>query len=202
MTRRVEVFQRETVFNRFIFRIDELELRHEKFDGTMGSPVKRLVFDRGPASAVLLHDPDADVVLMCEQFRAPTVAHGSGWLIELPAGMLDEDETAESCARRETREETGQEVGPLTRIATFYPSPGGSSERIHLFFGRVHLRQGLSDIGGVAGEGEDIRIILMPVKEALARLHAGEIEDAKTVIALQWLELQLFIADEPTPPAV
>lgn len=193
MTRRVKILQRETIFSSFIFQIEELELCHEKFDGAMGSPVKRLVLDRGDAAAILLHDQDNEIVLLCEQFRAPTIKYGSGWLVELPAGMIDEGETAEACVRRETWEETGQVVESLNRIATVYPSPGGSSERIHIFYGNVSLRQDLPDTAGIASEGEDIRIILTPVKEAFACLRAGEIKDAKTMIALQWLEFQVLL---------
>ncbi len=201
MTRRFEILQHETVFDRLIFRINELELRYEKFDGSMAQPIKRLVLDRGEAATVLLHDPDTDEVLLCEQFRPATIKHGSGWLVELPAGMLDKGETAEDCARRETLEETSQESGDLTRIGTVYLSPGGSSERIHIFYSRLPLRQDLPDTAGITDEGEDIRVVLIPVTEAFARLHAGTIEDAKTVIALQWLELQRGTSDGSKRPS-
>lgn len=154
----------------------------------MSAPVQRLVLERGEAAAVLLHDAAAGCVLLCEQFRAATLEHGSGWLLEVPAGMLDEGETAEDCAHRETLEETGQGAGSLTRIATVYPSPGGSSERIHVFYGCVTLRSDLPERGGLADEGEDIRVVLMPADDAFAMLRRGEVADAKTVIALQWLE--------------
>jgi len=195
-TRRVDIIQRETAFERFIFRIEELTLRHETFDGAMTAPLKRLVLERGDAVAVLLHDPLRDCVLLCEQFRAATLSRGSGWIYELPAGIIDEGETPETSARRETLEETGQAVGDLTAIATVYPSPGGSSERIHIYYSRVTLDTGLPDRGGLAEEGEDIRIVLVPTDEALARLRENRVEDAKTVIALQWLEHYLPIDTE------
>lgn len=191
MTRRVEILQRKTVFSRFIFRIDELQLRYEKFDGSMGTPVRRLILDRGEAAAVLLHDPEAGVVLLCEQFRAATLANGSGWLVELPAGMLDNGETAEACAQREIGEETGQVVQTLTRIASVFASPGGSSELIHIFYGTFSLPDNLPETAGVATEGEDILVVPMPLDEAFARLQAGAIQDAKTLIALQWLNLHI-----------
>ncbi len=191
MNRRVEIIQRETVFNRFIFQITEIEIRHEKFDGSMSAPVKRLVLERGDAAAVLLHDTDTDSLLFCEQFRAPTIEHGDGWLIELPAGMIDIDESPEACARREAMEETGQNAATLTRIALFHPSPGGSSERVHVFYGQVPLHRNVPETAGLASEDEDIRILLIPANEAFTRLHSGEFEDAKTIIALQWLELKL-----------
>lgn len=188
MARRVEMLHRKEVFNRFIFRIDEVELQHERFDGTMSPPLTRLVLERGDSVAILPHDPVSRVVLLCEQFRLPTVAHGPGWLLEIPAGILETGEDADACARREMVEETGYSVSALDRIATVYLSPGGSSERIHIFHGTIALRTDAADTAGVESEGEDIRIIRMPVDEAIAKVRAGAILDAKTVIALQWLE--------------
>lgn len=189
MNRRIEISQRKTVFQRFIFRIDELQLRHELYDGSMGAQITRLVLERGDSVAVLPHDPVAGVVLLCEQFRAPTAARGPGWLAEIPAGVLEEGESSEACARRETLEETGHEIDMLTWIATVYPSPGGSSERIHVFYGQIALRSEAPDTAGVANEGEDIRVLRVSVDAAQAKVRKGEILDAKTVIALQWLEL-------------
>ncbi|NDW46354.1 NUDIX domain-containing protein [Ruegeria sp. PrR005] len=189
MKRQVDISQQRIVFQRSIFSIVELELRHELFDGSMGDPITRLVLERGDSVAVLPHDPHANMVLLCEQFRAPTISRGPGWLLEIPAGMVDGKEGIETCARREMSEETGHEVQALTPIATVYPSPGGSSERIHILLGEIALRADAPDTAGAAQEGEDIRIIRLPVEAALARLRAGDILDAKTLIALQWLEL-------------
>jgi nudix-type nucleoside diphosphatase (YffH/AdpP family) len=196
MDRRVEILHRTKVFHRFVFRIDEVELRHERFDGTMGPPITRLVLERGDSVAVLPHDPVNRVVLLCEQFRLPTVAHGSGWLLEIPAGILETGEDADTCARREMLEETGYSVTALTPIATVYLSPGGSSERIHIFHGEIALRADAADTGGIEGEGEDIRIVRLPVDEAIAKVRAGEMLDAKTVVAFQWLELTLARKDK------
>lgn len=191
MTRQFEILQRKTVFQRFIFKIDEIELRHEKHDGTMSAPITRLVFERGSSAAVLLHDPAADALLFCEQFRAPTCAHGSAWLIELPAGVVDPEEKPEAAAKRETLEETGQEVAHLQRIASVYPSPGGSSELVHIFYGQTPLSLGVPETAGLENEDEDIRVLCEPVSKAFSWVDAGEIQDAKTMIALQWLRHEL-----------
>jgi ADP-ribose pyrophosphatase len=195
MARRIEILQRKKVFHRFVFRIDEVLLQHERFDGSMGPPITRLVLERGDSVAVLPHDPVNRIVLLCEQFRLPTVAHGPGWLLEIPAGILETGEDVEACARREMIEETGYSVDVLDPIATVYLSPGGSSERIHIFRGGIALRADAADTAGVESEGEDIRIIRMPVDEAIAKVRAGELLDAKTVVALQWLELALARGD-------
>jgi ADP-ribose pyrophosphatase len=115
--------------------------------------------------------------------------------LEIPAGILETGEDVEACARREMIEETGYSVDALDPIARVYLSPGGSSERIHIFHGRIALRADAADTAGVQSEGEDIRIIRMPVGEAIAKVRAGELLDAKTVVALQWLELALARGD-------
>jgi nudix-type nucleoside diphosphatase (YffH/AdpP family) len=194
MDGRVEVTSRREVFNRLIFRIDEVQLQHERFDGSMSAPINRLVLNRGDSVAILLHDPRTRVVLLCEQFRLPTYGHGPGWLLEIPAGTLESGEDAEVCARRETLEETGYTVGALDVIATVYLSPGGSSERIHIFYGTIAVREDAAETAGVEIEGEDIRIVRLSVEEALAKARAGEILDAKTLIALQWLALNPTLA--------
>lgn len=191
MKRHIELLHSRVIFEHFIFRIEEAEFRHGCFDGSIGAPITRVVLKRGDSVAVLPHDPNAGVVLLCEQFRAPTAERGPGWLVEIPAGMVEKGETVEASARRETREETGHEVDALTTISTVFPSPGLSSERIHIFYGRIALRLNLPVTAGVVNEGEDIRVLRLPVDEALARLRAGAIQDAKTMIALQWLELAM-----------
>ncbi|HXT68562.1 MAG TPA: NUDIX hydrolase [Vicinamibacterales bacterium] len=191
MRRRVEILQRRNVFHRAIFRIDEVLLQHERFDGSMGPPITRLVLERGESVAVLPHDPVNRVVLLCEQFRLPAAGNGPGWLLEIPAGILEPGEDLEACARRELIEETGYSAGTLEPIATVYLSPGGSSERIHIFHGEIATRADAADTAGVQSEGEDIRIVPMAVDDAIAKVRAGEILDAKTVIALQWLDLAI-----------
>ena len=115
--------------------------------------------------AVLPHDPVNRAVLLCEQFRLPTVAHGPGWLLEIPAGILETGEDVEACARREMIEETGYSVYALDPIATVYLSPGGSSERIHIFRGGIALRADAADTAGIESEGEDIHAPRSPPAE-------------------------------------
>lgn len=156
----------------------------------MSPEITRLVFERGDSVAMLLHDPLEDTILLCEQFRAPTLAKGSGWIVEVPAGIVEASEEPEECARREAVEETGFSPRALKRIASVYPSPGGCSERIHLYYAEVTLKDRVADGGGLAVENEDIRLIHIPVQEAVAQATSGKIEDAKTLIAIQWLQLQ------------
>lgn len=190
MNYKVEILQRHEVFRKF-FRIDEVVLRHERFDGSMTSEMTRLVLNRGDSVALLLADRKRNAILLCEQFRLPTYGpNGSGWLLELPAGVLEAEEEPRECARREALEETGYAVANMHSIATVYLTPGGSSERIHIFYAEIADRDRIEAGGGLAAEDEDIRMVWMSMEDASRLCAEGAIYDAKTLIALQWLQLR------------
>ena len=185
---RVEVLDRTTPFKGY-FRIDIYELRHRKFDGGWTEPLTREVFERGHAAAVLLYDPDRDAVVMLEQFRIGAFAAGvESWLVEVVAGIIDAGETADQVARREAVEEAGLEVRDMVPIGTFLMTPGGSSETLAMFCGRVNS-EGAGGIHGLDHEQEDIRVFVVSPEEALRRAMAQPCPNANTVIALQWLML-------------
>ena len=100
------------------------------------------------------------------------------------------DETPRIAIQREILEETGFFVERLEPIASFYLSPGGSSERSLLFYAEVESRTPGARSGGLEEEGEDIEVVEMPFEKAWDMLEAGHIVDAKTIIALQWIEEQ------------
>ena len=182
----VELIEKQVAFRGY-FQIDRLRLRFPLYEGGMSREVDREVLERGQVAAVLLVDPDRDCVVLIEQFRpGPYAAGEQPWLIEAVAGIIEGRESAEEMARREAREEANCEITDLFPIMRFFTSPGASTESVALFCGRVDS----SDAGGVHGleeEGEDIRVLVVPVMEALSLLHEGKIVNAKTIIALQWL---------------
>jgi nudix-type nucleoside diphosphatase (YffH/AdpP family) len=190
--KRVEILDEEIVFKRFIFRIVQARLRHELYNGEMSETLTRLSLLRGDSVAVLMHDPDAETIILTEQFRYPTYEKtraSSGWLMEIPAGSGEVHESPEKTISREILEEIGYRLNNIERISTFYVSPGGTSERIILYYARVSPKDRVAEGGGLAKESEDIRTIIMPVSDALKKLQKGDFHDAKTIIALQWLEL-------------
>lgn len=169
------------------FHILRYRLRHRLFKGGWSPVLTRELFERGHAAAVLPYDPETDRVVLTEQFRIGALqAAGGPWLLEIVAGMMEAGETPEAVVRREAIEEIGCAVGDLVSICDYYVSPGGTSERIHLFCGRVDASQA-GGVYGAASEGEDIRVVVMSADDAIAHMHAGKIVAAAPIIALQWL---------------
>ncbi len=189
MRKRVRIISRKDIFKQSFFRLEEAQLQYERYDGTMSPPLTRISFERRDAVAALLHNPTDDTIVLIEQFRYPALKGSDGWLRELPAGVVDPGEDPQQTMERELVEETGYHAEILHHIHTFYTSPGGSSERIHLYYARIHANSKRSKGGGLAKEGEDIKTEVMKVDAALKLLQDGAITDAKTLIGLQWLQL-------------
>jgi ADP-ribose pyrophosphatase len=126
---------------------------------------------------------------MVTQFRYPTFQNGHGWTIEIIAGMVDPGETPEQTLRRELEEEIGLNIETFGQINTFYPSPGGSSEKIYLYYAEVSGEQAkYKQTGGLLSHGEDVKAIELSLDDALTKIRSGEIVDAKTIIGVYWLE--------------
>ncbi len=201
----IEILDKSCVFDGY-FRIDRYRLRHTLHQGGMSREIVREVFERGNAVGILPFDPDRDELVMIEQFRIGAYAAGADpWLTEIVAGIIEQGESAEQVARREIAEETGLEVGDLWPMVRYLSSPGGASETVELFLGRVDARRA----GGVHGlefEEEDIRVFPLPYADAAAMVEQGKIGNAMTLIALQWLMLhrhevmRAWLADRSSPP--
>ena len=138
---------------------------------------------------MLLCDLSDASVILTRQFRYPAFYRGElPYLIEVCAGKLEGDD-AETCARKEAREETGYTVGRLIKAYDCFMSPGSVTERLTLFVGIVEGRPASAG-GGLEDEGEDIEVVRVPFSEALRMAETGEIADAKTVMLLQYAALQ------------
>ena len=184
----VEVMDRRVCYDGF-FRLDKYRVRHALFAGGMSEIVSREVFERGHAVAMLPYDPVRDEVVMLEQFRIGAVGDRDGpWLTEIVAGMIGEGERCEDVARRESVEESGCVVEDLMPILRYFVSPGGSTETIQLYCGKVDATKA-DGIHGLDEEGEDIRVLTVPFREALDWIGQGRIISAAPIIALQWLAM-------------
>ncbi len=188
MSKEFEILDKEILYNGF-FRMEKYRLKHTLYAGGWSAEISRELFVRGSAVAVLLYDPQTDQVVLIEQFRAGAIIQPDrAWLVEIVAGGIEEGETAIEVAYRESMEEAGCDIQELIVINEFYTTPGGCSERITLFCGKIDSSQ----VGGIHGldhEDEDILVRAVDFKDAYLMLENNEIESAIPIIALQWLAL-------------
>lgn len=188
MSKEFEILDKEILYNGF-FRMEKYRLKHTLYAGGWSAEISRELFVRGSAVAVLLYDPHTDQVVLIEQFRAGAIIQPDrAWLVEIVAGGIEEGETAIEVAYRESMEEAGCDIQELIVINEFYTTPGGCSERITLFCGKIDSTQ----VGGIHGldhEDEDILVRAVNFKDAYLMLENNEIESAIPIIALQWLAL-------------
>ena len=149
-----------------------LELHHLK-DADGRRHKREIVVHRG-AAVILPVLPDGRI-MMIKTYRYAVNEH----LLELPAGTIDPGESPINCAGRELMEETGYIAGKLTRIGSFYASPGILTEKMH-----AYLATDLLPHAGEKDVGEEIELQPMTFEEALKLVTDGDIIDAKTITTL------------------
>ncbi|AGC78220.1 ADP-ribose pyrophosphatase [Nonlabens dokdonensis] len=180
-----KINKEELVFNDFL-KIYKAEVTHDSFNSENSITSTRLALDRGNAIAVLLYEKDTDSFLFIKQYRYPSSRHGHSWMIEIPAGAIDEKETAHEAAIREVKEEIGYQVSELEFIVEYFPSPGMLSEQISIFYGEVTTKQKTSKGGGSISEKEDIQLIKIPKSEIKEKLQNNYFHNSISIISLQW----------------
>jgi ADP-ribose pyrophosphatase len=183
-----EIVEREVLYQG-VFRMARYRLRYRLFNGEWSKLLSREVMERTSAAGVLLYDPALDHVVLIEQFRPGALSNPqSPWLLEVVAGSLNENELPADLAKRESQEEAGCEVLDIVPICSYFVSPGGCSEFISLFCGRVDARKA-GGIHGLQEEDEDIRSFVIPVEEAFTMVQTGQIQTSPAIVSLQWLQL-------------
>ena len=154
----------------------------------------REIYDRGNGAAILLYNTYKKTVVLTRQFRLPTFLNGnkSGMMIEVCAGLLDQD-NAEECIIRETEEETGYRLNRVQKVMETYMSPGAVTEILYLFVGEYDETMKVSEGGGLDHEQENIEVLEYTFDEAYAMIESGEILDAKTILLLQHAKIKGLI---------
>jgi ADP-ribose pyrophosphatase len=150
-------------------RVDEVRL-------PTGRITTREVVEHPGAVAIVGVTVDRQVLLLRQHHHSIGEA-----LLGLPAGTLEPGESPEACARRELEEETGYRAGRLTHLATFYTSPGYTTERMTIF-----RADDCMAAGGDIDPDELIRIAPVPLAEIPALVMPGprQVREAKTLIGL------------------
>jgi ADP-ribose pyrophosphatase len=185
---KAELIERTVAFQGY-FRIARYVFRHSLYQGGQSGEIRREVFERGQAAAVLPYDPLRDEVVLIRQFRAGTYAAGRHpWCWEVVAGIIEEGETPEDVARREAIEEASVKILNLFPMHSVVLSPGACSETCTSFLGRIDAT-GVGGIFGLESENENILVKAMPFAEARGMLDRDELDNSVAVMALQWLAL-------------
>ena len=182
-----DILKEEIVFDDF-FKIVRGRIKHELFDAST-IEVDRLCFERGDSVAILIYEKDTDSLLFTNQFRYPTTKEKTGWILELTAGSIESDEDATERVKKEVMEEIGYRIDEVEFINSFFVSPGGTSERILLYYSEVDSTKKVCDGGGEKYENEDIQLVKLKTTEAFKKLKNNQFRDAKTIIGLQWFLL-------------
>ena len=159
-------------------------------DGTYQTQ-SREAYDRGNGATILLYNKHEKSVILTKQFRMPTYINGNsdGMMIEACAGLLDND-NPEDCIKRETEEETGYKINQVQKIFEAYMSPGSVTEILYFFVAEYSKEMKVNDGGGLASEHEDIQVMEMSFEDALHKIESGEINDAKTIMLIQYLRIK------------
>src|ERR1700731_1925840 len=153
---------------------------------------QRETFDRGNAATLLPYNPAQRTVVLVRQFRYPAFVNGyDDLLIEAAAGLLD-NASPEVRIRAEAEEEIGYRLGKIEKVFQPFMSPGSLTEKLDFSIGEYGPVNGMGEGGGLASEGEDIEVLELPIDQALAMITDGRIQDAKTIMLLQYAALNIF----------
>jgi len=178
----------ETVLSRGWTKLSAYKIDYTDSEGVTHR-LDREVYHRTPAATILLYDPRRGTVVLVRQYRLPPDLHGEmPFMFETPAGLLDGDEP-EAAIRREAMEETGFRVRDVRFLFKAYSSPGSNAEIVHFFAAEVDTADRVSNGGGLAEEHEDIEVLEVALDDALTMISNGDILDMKTIILLQWAEM-------------
>jgi len=171
-----------------VFRLARYHVRHRRFNNEWSNTFSREILERKPAVAVLPYDPVLDRVLLIEQFRAGALANPqSPWLIEIVAGVYD-NESPQEVAKREATEEAGCKILDLYSICDAFVSPGGTNEHLYIFIGRIDASVG-GGFFGLEEENEDIRAFNLPIEDAYKLVQERKIKTTPAIISILWLQL-------------
>ena len=171
------------------YTLNKITFEYLKKDGTREIQ-DREAYDRGNGATILLYNKENQTVILTRQFRLPTYINGndSGMLIETCAGLLDKD-NPETAIKRETEEETGYQITHVKKVFEAYMSPGSVTEILYFFVAEYSKDMKVSEGGGHHEEQENIEVLELPFKNALEMIKIGEIKDGKTIMLLQYAQI-------------
>jgi len=184
----IKITKTEVLSNNW-YVLRKITYEYLKKDGTWETQ-SREAYDRGNGATILLYNKEHKTVILTQQFRMPTYLNGNenGMMIEACAGLLDKD-NAEECIKRETEEETGYKISSVQKVFEVYMSPGSVTEIVHFFVAEYSKDMKVNDGGGLAEEQENIEVLEIAFSKALEMIQTAAIKDAKTIMLLQYAQI-------------
>ncbi len=175
------------------YKLDKVNFDYKLKDGTWQNQ-NRESYDRGDGACILLYNPIKGTVILTKQFRMPSYLNDNddGMMIEVCAGLLDKDDPI-TCIKKEVEEETGYKVKKVKQVFEIYTTPGAVTEKIYYFIGEYDEGMKVNEGGGLASETEEIDVLELNFEIALKMIKAGEINDAKTIILLQYAAIEKLL---------
>lgn len=175
------------------YTLDKVDFDYQTKNGKWQNQ-QRESYDRGDGAAILLYNPSKKSVILTKQFRMPSYLneHPDGMMIEVCAGLLDADDPL-TCIKKEAEEETGFKIDNPKKVLEIYSTPGAVTEKLHYFIAEYSDEMKISDGGGLEDESEEIEVLEMSFEVALKMISTGEICDAKTIILLQYAQINKLV---------
>ncbi|CAN0602909.1 unnamed protein product [Ectocarpus sp. 12 AP-2014] len=175
------------------YSLNKVTFEYQREDGEWETQVRE-AYDRGNGAVILLYNTKKGTVILTRQFRMPTYLNGNedGMMIEACAGILEKG-NAEQTIIMEVEEETGYKISEVEKVFESYMSPGSVTEVLYFFVGQYEDDMKVSAGGGAEDETENIEVLEMTFKKALQMVASGEIKDAKTIMLLQYAQIQQLI---------
>lgn len=157
--------------------------------------LSRESYDRGHGTGILLYNVEKNTVILTKQFRMPIYNTNpkEAMSIEVCAGAIDENQSPKSTIIREVEEEVGYKISEVKQVMQAYTSPGALTEKMYLFVAPYSEEMKINEGGGLESENEDIEVMEMPFSKAIKMMASGEIQDTKTIILLQYAQINKII---------
>ena len=187
---KIKITKTEVLSNNW-YVLKKITFDHQQANDTWITQ-SREAYDRGNGAVILLYNSTKKTVILTKQFRMPTYINGNqtGMMIEACAGLLDLD-NAEDCIRRETEEETGYKVTDVRKIFEAYMSPGSVTEILYFFVAEYAPSMKIGEGGGI--DHENIEVLELPFEQCLGMIINGQIKDAKTIMLLQYAQINHLV---------
>lgn len=184
----IQIISKEILSDNW-YTLNKITFEYRKKDGSI-EVQNREAYDRGNGATILLYNKEQQTVILTRQFRLPTYINGNddGMLIETCAGLLDKD-NPETAIKRETEEETGYQIREVKKVFEAYMSPGSVTEILYFFVAEYTKDMKVSPGGGHHEEQENIEVLETSFNEALNMISTGEIKDGKTIMLLQYAQI-------------